>query len=629
MDEYMHNGERRNVVRKANENREYSIGMKLYKEKRFGEAIEHLGNHLRKNPNDIKVKFTMAKCYVRIYENDKAKALVEEILDVDEKNSYALIQLGEIKVKEKKYSEAENLFKQVLEIEEKNCYALLALGRLYEEIKRTLEAEKIFGEVQNLPEGKKYAYLELAKLYTNAGRPEKTEEMLDKHVEVNGDYAFRGSYQYELFRLAKLKKELGQVDEAKQILQEIIDDKSASKGKYARFELAKINLEEGQIEEAKKLFEEILDLDDNNSYARTELARLSKAEGDIEGAKRLYRRIIKDDKKQKERNSRFELAKLYREEKNYEEAEALYKEYISMDPQNGMFAHFELGKIYEEQEKYDLARKSFLKVLNLKSNDVYAKFELGKIEAKVGSVVRAEKIFEIILEDDPTNMHVILELANAYEKQGKIRKAEEQFRKIIELDKNKKDIHSRMGLERICIKEGRIEEAKEIWQEAVDIDSDNEYLGEKLKDVRPYDLFKYVYFKKDKRGNVDRYFGLDIFKGYYITEMNDKGISVIERDFEEEKTETNMDNDRDTTYIVPMNIKFDWEQLSRKEIFKVLEDDESVQKVEHDEKYDKEMQRKIDNAQLEFLRQEEAELYGELGRIEESKKVQGAEYNGE
>ena len=170
--------------RKNNDNLDYSLGMKAYKERKWQTAINYLEKAYTKD-RYYRTAFTIGKCYSRIRNNRVAEKYYNETIQLDSKNVYARLELGKLYAKRGKEKEAEKLLKECIELDLKNVHARLELGKLYAKQGKEKEAEKLYKECMELDPKNVHARLELGKLYAKQGKEKEAEKLFKEYMELD------------------------------------------------------------------------------------------------------------------------------------------------------------------------------------------------------------------------------------------------------------------------------------------------------------------------------------------------------------------------------------------------------------------------------------------------------------
>ena len=93
--------------RKEENNKYYSAGMKEYHNKNWLKAIEYLEKSLKLEEKYYRTYFTLGKCYLNIHKKGKGEELFKEVIELDQKNVYARLELGKLYAKQGKEKEKE------------------------------------------------------------------------------------------------------------------------------------------------------------------------------------------------------------------------------------------------------------------------------------------------------------------------------------------------------------------------------------------------------------------------------------------------------------------------------------------------------------------------------------------
>ena len=134
--------------------------------------------------------------------------------------------------------------------------------------------------------------------YQFASAPERHREALARFDALAQEYPSRRMGQLARYYVALNKRELGQPQEAKKILNSVIDHSDQTEVKnLARHSLAQIALLERNHEEAIRLLSEVLEApwpDFPRQMVLLELAQTYEAQGNPEEALKQYRKIVTD-----------------------------------------------------------------------------------------------------------------------------------------------------------------------------------------------------------------------------------------------------------------------------------------------------------------------------------------------
>lgn len=199
----------------------FQIGMKFYNIKDFLNARKYFEKSIEENGSDcIKSMYFIGKIHMdvsnkmpgklRIEEYKKAEQQFKKCIDKNDKDLYAILELGKVYLKQKEMEKAYNEFKRYIEIDkDTSSMGRLWLGKLYirigkykkaeEELKRGIELEK-----ENYTQ---YSRLELGRLYVREGRYEEAEIRFRECLEFNEKDVYAKEALRKLLDLCEEKEE--------------------------------------------------------------------------------------------------------------------------------------------------------------------------------------------------------------------------------------------------------------------------------------------------------------------------------------------------------------------------------------------------------------------------------------
>ena len=294
---------------------------------------------------------------------------------------------------------------------------------------------------------------------------------------------------------------------------------------------------------------------------------------------------------------------------------------------------------------------------------------------------------DIVIQNGKENIYVLTELAKAYDLQSQElrsknkndealeaeRKAEKACLKCKELSIGKPDLikvtlEARILLGILYIRQGRTSMVEQEIN-SIKVACPNHKKEQEADEMNNIAIFKQTYFKEESEEEVNKrierlekklealengeeeekkeyarelnsisrieYFeelspqlrisnGIDVFTGYKMYEYTDKGICVIDKVFSEIQDGKKIVG---TTYIFPLNMKFDLSKLSRFEVMKMINTENIIQKQEHKGDYYNLVQEKMKRAELEGLVIEEKKLKAKEQELEKISKEKQKEEN--
>lgn len=112
--------------------------------------IKNLKKDIKKGKNATEPYFTLSEIYLKQNKKKDAKEILEDLLEVDNKNGRAYLEIGKIFVLEKKYQEAIKQFQKALQYLKDNVELHYQIGRAYFELKDFEKSKQEFKIVHNM-----------------------------------------------------------------------------------------------------------------------------------------------------------------------------------------------------------------------------------------------------------------------------------------------------------------------------------------------------------------------------------------------------------------------------------------------------------------------------------------------
>jgi TolA-binding protein len=383
----------------------------------YEKTIEKCAKILEFHPNSRYVDdavYLMGVSYHRLGEKEKARRKFEELLQYFPRSRYreeALLELGKVlldlqqpdsakivlaKVKGKYKEEVDLLLAKAYYVEDRDEEALVVLSKYVKEVKREdlkkealLLAAKAAKRLKKFEDAEEYlrSYLQLS--LTSEEEIEVKELLGDilfekedfedaKDVYQSLDLPPNSPKEAEIkVKLALCEKEIGNVDKAKEMLREVINEKrSSEEGVRAQYELALILEEQDSVEEAVKLYEEA-----------------GKSFGDFEYKKRALLRYqalknLVEMSSSEASTERIRLAEIYLVELNRpEDAEKIYLEILKEGADASVTARALYAltyiSLYLKGDK-ESARKFYSRLIEDFGTTVYAKEAKNNFGEKLG-----------------------------------------------------------------------------------------------------------------------------------------------------------------------------------------------------------------------------------------------------
>lgn len=249
--------------------------------------------------------------------------------------------LGQLLAKNNELLEAEKYFKQAIEIEPENYALQVSLASFYATTNQQVKGERILRDAIEQDDEDVQRYLVLFDMLASKFGLKKAEEELISTIKNKPDL-------YELkFAQAKFYREIGDRVKAKNILKDIITEKSYDKeGVKARNQLAEILLKEGDLINAKVYVGEVIAEYPNNLDALLIISKLALINLDAVTAINGLRTIVKNEPKNAEAS--YMLAQAHELNKESLLAENELKKSLEANPVNDQthvnYARFLISK---------------------------------------------------------------------------------------------------------------------------------------------------------------------------------------------------------------------------------------------------------------------------------------------
>ena len=281
---------------------------------------------------------------------------------------------------------------------------------------------------------------------------------------------------------------------------------------------------------------------------------------------------------------------------------------------HNIYVLIELAKAYDAQAQ------------NLRENE--QNLEAVEAERKAEKIcLKCKGLAEKNKELDSITLKARNLLGSLYIRQGRIESALQEFNDLKQ--KNPKDIEEKELCQMNCIKllkntyfeeetEAEVNKRIERIEKKLEPIENGEKVDNKDK-VRELNAISRLEFFEESSLEVKISNGTDVLTGYKMYEYPNKGIYVIDKIFDESK---NNQKTLGITYIFPQNIEFDLEKLSRYEILNLLNEENGIQRQEHNEDYYNIVKEKMKRAELEGLVIEEKELKEKEEKIKKEKNTQ-------
>ncbi|MFK5891828.1 MAG: tetratricopeptide repeat protein [Pseudomonadota bacterium] len=457
---------------------EYKVGSKA-------EAKKQLELVVKEDKNLVEAVSLLSSVY--LFEGMESKAIktLEKGVVDNPKNFPLRLSLAKLLAKNNDYVNAEKYLKEAINIEPERYSLQVALSSFYASSNQMEKAESILRKSIEQDEDDAQRYLVLVEMLSSRVSLKKGDEELKAAIRNKPDL-------YELkFAQISFYQKIGKRQEAKEVLMQIIEDKSYDvEGVNARNQLAKYLLDGGDQKGAKKYIDEVIAEYPNNSEALLITSKLALANLDAIPAINGLRTVLKSDPKNTE--AALLLAQAHELNNESELAENELKKSIEANPLSDQ-SHVNLarylaskGRVDEAvsvvdkaltyfKESYDLMSMK-LKVLSSQGKEAEAIALLNMMEQantskpevniirgqyylSKNNVPMAVAQFEEAYKKSQSKFKPLKLIVGTYASNGQYEKALERLQ--VNIDKNPNDSIANLLIGQVYLLQKRIPEARE------------------------------------------------------------------------------------------------------------------------------------------------------------------------
>jgi tetratricopeptide (TPR) repeat protein len=444
---------------------------------RSDEAVKILTEIISENPEYARARYRLGEIYLDRQENTKAAEQIEALLQINDKDSEALLLRARLLLGENKSEEAIKDLEEILKRQPSHRDALFLMTQARLALGQTDQARAFIGDLDRFhPNYLKTRLLKIQTAFTVGDALSAFRQANELYEIANGTVADAITMAQEIaelrFRalsargLANL--ELGKLAEAKADLQEV--QKNSPKSSAALVNLAKVFMAEKNWTESLGLYEKALALDNRNFDALSGIIsvlnrqkRFSEAHAKIDEALRANAgqnnilpsfHYLKADIFLAERNpqaAEAELKKAIELDENYlpaysayasilvarnQTAEAIeqYKKAVEKKPSATLYTL--IGMLEESSENFAEAEKNYRKALELSPGLAIAANNLAWLIAdqEQGNLDEALTLAQGAVNQNSNVAAYYDTLGWVYFKKGLYLPAAEQLRKAIAID---------------------------------------------------------------------------------------------------------------------------------------------------------------------------------------------------
>ena len=367
------------------------IALLLIKLDRKREAVDWLNNIIARNPADIENRFLLAKLYAGMTDFEKAIAVYNEILTINE-DQKTLLMLGSLYAQIKQYDKAQEYLERLLELNQDSYMGHYYLARLYRELRLFGNALAAYEKTLAINWSSRLAY-EVAELYEQQGRLEEASVLYQRIVaEDETDETARSRLINVYLQTDKVESALKQLQEMKAY---------AADPKMVDFTISRLLISKERYDEAIVILSSLIAEDTEQHAARYLLALSYQQKGDTRDAVELLRMIPATAEVYED--AVLLLVRIFRTGKDIPAAILVLEELLSNDKPGKMSFYVVLATLYRENDQQEKGRATFDLAVELFPDSDELLFEYGLFLEQVGDQDGVMEKMQQALQLDPRN----------------------------------------------------------------------------------------------------------------------------------------------------------------------------------------------------------------------------------
>ena len=436
----------------------------LTRQKKNEEAMRQYQLIGDRHPDDPAMQLLLAEMYLSGKQYDRARTVLERILDLDSASYPAHLlmarlnvvedapaqavehykkalarnwsadlqmELGELYVKTGNYDEAAAQYKAILGREEHNESARVALVHVYLLQKKDAQALAELKSLRAFVDQPQRVDLTIARLYARQKR-------FDKAMALAEQILARENLPEARFFLAALQAQAKKYNQALKQLRQI--DRQAAEYPEALSLQVRILREQNKMDEAVRLLEEHLAAGDK---ARSpDLYLMLAALHQQQGKEDLSRKALMQGLEiyPEDENLLYEYGLLLENSGQHEAALQVMQKIIELKPDHAAALNFVGYSWADGKVHLDKALDYIQRAIELKPDNGYIHDSLGWVYFRMGKLGEAIKELETAARLSPEDPAILDHLGDAYLEDGRVKQALETYRKAIKLlGENEKD----------------------------------------------------------------------------------------------------------------------------------------------------------------------------------------------
>lgn len=330
----------------------------------------------------------------------RAAECFTQILDSEPSNNYALVGLGDVYRKEKRFTEAIAHYQKCLTYHSGNNYALFGLADCYKALKQFNRAIDIWEEYLNHDDRNITVLTRIADAYRKVREFSRSKELYDRVLimEENNSYALIG--------LGHLHYDFREYEEALNYWMRMLALSEKRVDIRVLTSIGNCHRKLKAFDKGVEYFKKALDIQSNNFYALFGLADCYRGLNQQNKSLIYWNRILDKDKRNKVILTR--AGDAYRHMGDYEKAESYYNYALNIEYDH--YAVMGLALINREKGNYQEALASFNELISCDPKNCRFRLECAQCYGKMGKKDKALKVLSDYLKKGYRNTTVINEI---------------------------------------------------------------------------------------------------------------------------------------------------------------------------------------------------------------------------
>jgi len=426
----------------------------LQRQEKTVQAMQQYQLISERHPDDPAILLLLAEMYLSANQLDKAQAIVERILSIDqtsysghvlmarllvlqEKPDEAIgryqmalqrnwsselqMELGELYIKTARYDEATALYKQIIEREDQNQNARIGLVHVYLLQKQDEQALAELNRLRPLADQPGRVDLTIARIYAKQKQYNKAIAIVEKILEKENISEAR-------FFLAVMLAQEGKYERA--LKQARLIDRKAPEYQEALFLQVRILQEQNRLEPARRLLEKsIVSPDLRNAEMYILLAAIHQSQGKDDLSKMVLLQGL--EAYPNDENLLYEYGLYLENSGDHGAALQVMEKIIELKPDNAAALNFVGYSWADNKVNLDKALEYIQRALELKPENGYIHDSLGWVYYRLGKIEQAIKALEAAVQLSPDDAAILDHLGDVYLASGRVRQALETYRKAV------------------------------------------------------------------------------------------------------------------------------------------------------------------------------------------------------